>query len=208
MPAPFVSYITFNRLGVTVESLSSLLNSFDDFELHIVDNHSTDGTWKYLQSLRDRRIKSKTQLPVNSGQVYALNFNLRKRKRNQYFITVDSDVVVQTRDWVKRFMKAFKAFPAVGLVSALGTPPPERLPPAAPIFKKDQFCLELDKKLYINDLFRKKFRWKLDETIKDMLNGARPIYCASLLDETLPANHLLNMAWACESIQFYVDNAN
>lgn len=51
MVPPFISYVTFNRLGLTVKNLSSILDSTDDFELHIIDNNSTDGTWKYIQKL-------------------------------------------------------------------------------------------------------------------------------------------------------------
>jgi len=116
MVAPLLSYVTFNRLGLTEKSLSSILNTSDDFEMHIIDNNSTDGTWKYLQSLRDSRIKSKTKLPVNLGQVYALNHNLVKRREDQYFITVDNDVVIETSDWITRFMKVFNSFPQIGLL--------------------------------------------------------------------------------------------
>ncbi|MCS4465629.1 glycosyltransferase family 2 protein [Clostridium botulinum] len=128
MVPPLISYVTFNRLGLTVKNLSSILDSTDDFELHIIDNNSTDGTWKYIQSLNDRRIKSRIQIGVNSGPIYALNLNLSKRKPDQYFITVDNDVYIETKDWITRFMKVFETFPEVGLLGVQrGQPYPEEL---------------------------------------------------------------------------------
>lgn len=42
MTPPLVSYSTFNRMGLTARSLYSLLNTSDDFELHIIDNNSNN----------------------------------------------------------------------------------------------------------------------------------------------------------------------
>ncbi len=296
MPLPFVSYITFNRLGLTVNSMSSILNSTDDFDLHIVDNHSTDGTWEYIQSLNDSRIKSKTQLQVNAGQIYALNFNLVKRQPDQYFIAVDNDVVIKTPDWISRFQNTFSSFPHLGLLGVVG-PSPETLPPVTKVFKfnellylelnktNDNFvqdyspkgilalrpelisilgywseenyfgnsellfrvnrftsykaglldnivismpqevscaqcpyqagcqlnrptetCFSIFQKFDVRDLFEARYRWKLDETVKDMLSGARPVYCASLLDVRSISNNTINMDWALENIKFFVEN--
>ncbi len=116
MVPPFISYVTFNRLGLTVVNLKKILDSSDDFEMHIVDNHSTDGTWEYLNSINDSRIKSKTQIPVNSGPIYALNMNLIRRQPDQYFIALDNDVYIETEDWITCFMKVFDTFPEVGLL--------------------------------------------------------------------------------------------
>lgn len=147
MIAPLLSYVTFNRLGLTEKSLSSILNTSDNFEMYIVDNNSTDGTWKYIQSLKDKRIKSRMRLPVNLGQVYALNLNLSKRRENQYFISVDSDVVIETKDWITRFIKVFKNSPDIGLLSAHVEFPPKSLPPIIPETKNNLDYLKLDKTL-------------------------------------------------------------
>ncbi len=123
MTAPFLSYITFNRLGLTAASLKSILESQDDFEMHIIDSNSKDDTWDYLQTVNDSRIKSKTRLPVNLGPIPALNLNLTRRRPDQYFFTVDCDVVLRTKDWISRFMKVFNEFPEVGLLGVQRTPP-------------------------------------------------------------------------------------
>lgn len=60
MKTPSVSVIvtTYNRLNLLPETLSSILSqTFDDFELIIVDNMSTDGTSEYVASLTDPRIR-------------------------------------------------------------------------------------------------------------------------------------------------------
>ncbi len=119
MAPPLVSFVTFNRLGLTVRNLNALLNTTDDFELHIVDSNSKDDTWDYIQSLNDSRIKSKVRFAVNAGPIYAVNFTLTQRKPQQYFISIDSDVHIKNSGWVASFMRVFDTFPEVGL---LGVP--------------------------------------------------------------------------------------
>ncbi len=143
MLPPLLSYVTFNRLGLTVRNLTSILESSDEFEMHIIDNNSTDGTWKYIQSLKDSRIMSKARIDVNFGQIYALNLNLVKRRPEQYFITVDNDVYIETKDWISRFLKIFETFPEVGMLG-VQKGQPEQLPPIIPRVKDGVFYLELD----------------------------------------------------------------
>lgn len=119
MIPPFISYVTFNRLGLIERNIKALLDTPEDFELHIIDSNSKDGTWKFIKSLRDPRIKSKKRLKVNSGPVYALNLNLTKRKPDQYFFTVDSDVFIKTKDWLSRFIEVFETFPEVGVLGVM-----------------------------------------------------------------------------------------
>lgn len=119
MTPPLVSFVAWNRMGLTLKNLEALLNTTDDFELHIVDNGSTDGTWSFMKDIRDERIKCKTRFEANRGQVYAVNHNLSKRKKDQYFITVDSDVNIHTSNWISRFLRAFELFPEAGLLGAV-----------------------------------------------------------------------------------------
>ena len=145
MLPPLLSYITFNRLGLTIKNLSAILESSEDFEMHIIDNNSTDDTWNYIQSLKDSRIMSKARITLNFGQIYALNINLLKRRPDQYFITVDNDVFIETKDWKSRFLKVFETFPEVGLLGVQrGAPYTDPLPPVIPKVKDSVFYLELD----------------------------------------------------------------
>lgn len=130
----FISFVTFNRMGLTIRNLNALLKTTDDFELNIIDSNSKDNTWDFIQSLKDSRIKSITRLPENKGPIYALNYNLARRKPGQYFITIDSDVHLYTPDWISRFMKVFDTFPDVGLLGVPWQKPyPMFLPPVIPI---------------------------------------------------------------------------
>ena len=57
---PLLSVVmsTYNRLQMLPEAVESVLTqSFGDFEFIIIDDNSTDGTFDYLHSLRDDRIK-------------------------------------------------------------------------------------------------------------------------------------------------------
>lgn len=141
---PFINYITFNRLGLTVRNLTNILDSDEDFEMHVIDCNSKDNTWDYIQSLNDSRIKSKTHFSVNMGPIYAVNYNLARRKPDQYFITVDSDVYIKTRNWISRFMEVFNAFPEAGVLGLMRDKPyPRYMPPVIPQAKGDVSYLQL-----------------------------------------------------------------
>lgn len=130
MIPPLLSFSTFNRLGLTARNLNALFRTTDDFELHIIDNNSKDDTWEYLQSLSDPRIKSRERLPLNQGPIYAVNKNLAKRRPEQYFFVLESDVCVLTPDWITKFMQVFQTFPEAGMLGLTRAHPyPRYLPP-------------------------------------------------------------------------------
>lgn len=144
MVPPFLSYITFNRMGLTAKSLNSILSTPEDFEMHIIDCNSKDDTWEYLQSINDSRIKSKTRLSYNMGPIFALNLNLTKRRPDQYFFTVDTDVVIKTKDWLTRFMTVFNTFPDVGLLGVQRSAPYLPVyPPVIPVTSNGVTYLQL-----------------------------------------------------------------
>jgi hypothetical protein len=128
-PPPYVSFITFNRLGLTVRNLENLLDSEEDFELNIIDCNSKDNSWDYIKSLSDSRIKSKIRFDRNAGPIFALNYALSRRRPNQYFITLDSDTFIKTENWIARFMEVFRAFPDVGLLGLMRDHPYPRFMP-------------------------------------------------------------------------------
>lgn len=55
MVPPFLSFVTWNRMGLTARNLSRLLSLPEDFEMHIIDNNSLDSTWEFIQDLSDPR---------------------------------------------------------------------------------------------------------------------------------------------------------
>lgn len=141
---PYINFMTFNRLGLTVRNLTKLLDSDEDFELNIIDCNSKDNSWDYIQSLTDRRIKSKTRFENNYGPIYAANYALSRRKPNQYFITVDSDTYIKTKNWISELMKVFNAFPELGILGVMrDNPYPRYLPPIIPRSNGEVSYLEL-----------------------------------------------------------------
>jgi GT2 family glycosyltransferase len=119
MTPPLVCFVTWNRMGLNIRNIRALLSTESDFELHLIDNNSSDDSWSFIQDLKDERIKSKTLFEFNRGPVYAANYALSKRRKDQYFITVDSDVNIHTKDWIDRFLRAFDEFPDLGLLGAV-----------------------------------------------------------------------------------------
>lgn len=60
MVTPFFSIAipVFNRRDFIVDAVNSVVNqSFSDYELIIVDNNSTDGTWEYLESIKSPSVR-------------------------------------------------------------------------------------------------------------------------------------------------------
>lgn len=296
---PFINYVTFNRMGLTIRNLNNILDSEEDFEMHIVDSSSIDNSWDYIQSLTDKRIKSKTRLRMNLGPIYPVNFSLAKRKPDQYFFTIDSDTYIKTKNWISCFMEVFEAFPEVGLLGVMRDKPyPRYMPPIIPRVKGDLSYLELknaavgadldfvpgqlqclrpelireigywseengygdaelsprvhhytsfkagflttveidmtqsvscdecqgkdlcklnrsvntcyflSKSLNFNKSFAQRFRWKYLETFKELEEGKRTAYCASVHDPESIRKYLYNQTWAAENFEHYIKNSN
>lgn len=290
MVPPFVSFVTWNRMGLSVRNITALLRTTDDFELHIVDNNSMDDTWDYIMQLKDSRIKSRIRLDTNRGHVYSTNYNLSKRRKGQYFITVDNDVNIHSPDWITRFLSTFQEFSEVGL---LGVVSPEyfaryRLPltrherngecylemhrgfvegccqclrpelldilgyfseetcmgdeeicfricnftsfkagfiPTVEIDQTQRIacsecegrhlctlgtdaeeCFEIRNRLYRNVAFRKKYGWKYDRYVQDIVKGKRTVFCASVHDEKSRREHYYDERSAKENFQYYMES--
>jgi hypothetical protein len=141
---PYVNFTCFNRIGLTIKNLTNLLDSDEEFELNIIDCNSKDNSWDYIQSLTDRRIKSRIRFGKNCGPIFAVNFGLSRRKPNQYFIVIDSDTFIKTKNWIARFMEVFNTFPEVGLLGLMrDNPYPRFLPPIIPRVNGSISYLEL-----------------------------------------------------------------
>ena len=69
--------VTYNRLALLKENINSILKqSWNDFDLYIINNASTDNTEEYIQSLKDKRIKyynTGNNLGGAGGFSYGLN---------------------------------------------------------------------------------------------------------------------------------------
>lgn len=81
---------TYNRAKLLIKSLSSVLNqTYNNIELIIVDDGSTDDTKKIIDKINDNRIKY-IKLRNNKGPGYARNLGIKYSKGN-YIAFQDSD---------------------------------------------------------------------------------------------------------------------
>ena len=81
---------TFNRLNFLKEAIISVQKqTFIDWELHIIDNSSTDGTIEYLKTLKyDKRIRYST---INNQGIIAKSRNYGLRNANSKAISFLDD---------------------------------------------------------------------------------------------------------------------
>ncbi|HVB34256.1 MAG TPA: glycosyltransferase [Patescibacteria group bacterium] len=119
MSPPLVSVITptRNRLGFLRETVASVQSqSFTEWELIVVDDCSQDGTWDWLESLGDERIRP-LRLEEHRERAAARNAGLAAA-RGEYVLFLDDD------DWLlegalARLGDALRREPsAVGAVGA------------------------------------------------------------------------------------------
>ncbi len=298
-PPPYLNFVTFNRLGLTFKNLNNILQSDDNFELHITDCSSQDNTWDYIKSLKDDRIKSRIRFENNLGQIYANNYNLTKRKPDQYFFTIDSDVNIKTKNWLRKYMQIFENFPEVGLLGITrDNPYPRFMPPITPRFKNNvsylelknaqidtimdfipgclqglrpelikqigywseesgygdaeisprivhytpfkvgfvtdveidmtqsidcnqcggqtfcklhrsvKSCFTIGKTSNVNESFASKFKWKYLECFKELEQGKRTAFCASVFDPVSRMEHVYHEDWALENFMYYYNKSN
>jgi glycosyltransferase involved in cell wall biosynthesis len=107
------SYNHEDYVGEAIESVLS--QTFADWELIVVDDHSTDGSWRVIDEFSDQRI-TKVRLPVNGGGAGAYNEALR-RSSGQVIMSLDSDDAFLP-DKMRVQVAAFEDQPGVGIVGS------------------------------------------------------------------------------------------
>ena len=105
---PLLTFLTFNRLGNTIPSLTSLLECTDDFELYLLDNFSQDGTWDFLNSINDPRIVHRERSEKNTG-AGILNKTLINRKPDQDWVNYEYDCKLETKNFISIFNDIFES---------------------------------------------------------------------------------------------------
>jgi len=92
MTDPLVSVIipTYNRETLIIKAINSVLKqSFQDLNILIIDDASTDGTESVIRNLNNNKIKY-YKLEKNSGQCIARNYGI-KRATGKFIAFLDSD---------------------------------------------------------------------------------------------------------------------
>ena len=107
---------TYNRLQMLPEAVESVLTqSFGDFEFIIIDDNSTDGTFDYLHSLRDDRIKL-FKNSENKGCTF--NYHVAQNiAKGKYIAHIDDDDI----SLPYRFEKQISFLESNKEISLLGT---------------------------------------------------------------------------------------
>ena len=96
MNEPLISVIipTYNREHLILNAINSVLRqSFQDWDLIVVDDASTDNTAQVLNKLEDNRIKY-VRSDINGGNAYARNIGVKKAK-GKFISFLDSDDVME-----------------------------------------------------------------------------------------------------------------
>ena len=92
----------FNEQDYISESINSVLNqSYENFELIIINDCSTDKTLEILESYTDPRINIFTN-NINIGQTKSLNIGLEKC-RGRYIARLDGDDMMTKKRLIKQF---------------------------------------------------------------------------------------------------------
>ncbi len=109
--------VTFNNLKLTKKTLESieLFSNFDNYEIIIVDNKSTDGTRKFLKNYSQN--KANIHLiynTINAGFSAGNNIGIKKA-RGQYIALLNNDVYV-TPGWIAGLLRHFKSDAMIGMV--------------------------------------------------------------------------------------------
>jgi len=117
MPRSLVSYViaSHNHEAYVAQLLDSLLNqTFEDIEVIVVDDGSTDRTVETAQRAAESDPRLTVYSQPNSGVVAARNLGV-KRSSGAYVSVVDSDEVLPV-DRTKKMVDALKAAPHASLV--------------------------------------------------------------------------------------------
>ena len=90
MPKVSIAMASYNHRPYVAAALQSALDqSFQDFEIIVTDDGSTDGTAEEIATIRDRRVSLETS-PRNYGGSVALNSSIL-RSHGEYIAVLNSD---------------------------------------------------------------------------------------------------------------------
>ena len=119
IPLPKISVVvlTFNNLDLTRSCLRSLIqwSSYDNLEIIVVDNASTDGSQDYFREFQSKH--SNVQLILNDKNVgFAAGNNIGlSAASGDYLVMLNNDTVV-TPGWVLTFLRHMQEDPSIGLI--------------------------------------------------------------------------------------------
>ena len=102
----------YNGIDYLEQSVCSVFRqSFENFELLIIDDCSTDGSWEYLQSLQDGRIKV-FRNTKNMGLFYNLNFLIKNSQSSLIKLWSQDDIMYP--NCIKEVIAFHQLYPQIG----------------------------------------------------------------------------------------------
>lgn len=110
----------YNRLDKTKECISSILKYTKDvnYDLLLIDNGSTDGTFEYFKSIDYDKVRiihiNKNVSAGYPGHHYNLNWF------SKYFISIGNDVIV-TSNWLSNMLKIAESDDKIGMVNPVSS---------------------------------------------------------------------------------------
>lgn len=156
-----VALLAYNRENYIEESLGAILNQTKkDYELIIIDNHSTDSTHKkIIELLGERENSTLVRLGGNSNAAISYNTALMYAKNPFVLVTHDDDIL--SSNYLEKCHLVLAKYPNIGLIGSnvrlineIGKVTSERLYPSEVI--KDDLLIK--KKQYL-DLYNEKKLW-------------------------------------------------
>lgn len=99
---------TLNEAGNIIEVIQNLTSNFEDFDLLIIDDGSTDGTVEKLESIDYINlilIKNKIRLGIGAAHINAINY--AANKKYQTLLTLDGDGTHSGNDLKKLYISLF-----------------------------------------------------------------------------------------------------
>ena len=172
LPTVAVIIPTYNRAALLIEALNSVLaQTFQDFEVIIVDDGSTDDTADRLKPfLTDSRVRYVRQ--INGGPARARNYGIREA-HGEFIALLDSDDLwLPTK--LEKQVALLRANPEIGLVYSDVTWIDANAQPMQPQPAKAQRRFPT----YYEDLMFENVIWGSDSTVmvRSELLKSQPLY--------------------------------
>ena len=120
---PFFSVLlpTYNRANLLPNAIDSILNqTYQDFELIVLDDASTDSTHELLNTYQQKNDKIRViTLPKNQGVAHARNI-LNQNAKGKYIALMDSDDKAHST-WLEQMHKFIMQHPNIEIILAKRT---------------------------------------------------------------------------------------